>query len=84
MVWVGVLLLERKRPAQHTLGHITSQRAGAPVRPRYHPKEGAARIQTGAVAGWGVHGLGSTVYRKISFGAARLSDRHRGLFTACH
>ena len=38
-------------------------------------------MQTDAAGDWGVRGLGSTVYRKISFGAARLSDRHRGLFT---
>ena len=38
-------------------------------------------MQMGAAGDWGVRVLGSTVYRKISFGAARLSDRHRGLFT---
>ena len=75
-MWLDLVLNVRNKPAQHTLGQITSQRAGAPVRPRYHPEEGAARIQTGAVAGWGVRGLRRCVYRKRRRSAARLSDRH--------
>ena len=55
----------RYRPVQHTLNQITSQRAGAPTRPRYHPEERATGMQADAVHGWSVQGLGGATYRKV-------------------
>ena len=44
---------------------LSTQRAGAPTRPRYHPEERATGMQADAVHGWSVQGLGGATYRKV-------------------
>ena len=55
-----------------SLDPITSQHKGAPSRPKYHPEERETGIQAGAVGSHGVLALGSPVYRKGAWCAARV------------